>query len=77
MVKFLHRFTDSNEKQLKRLQSIVDRINELEADFTGLDDNELRNKTDDFRSRLEEGQSLDDILPEAFAAVREASRRNL
>ena len=77
MVKFLHRFTDSNEKQLKRLQPLVDKINEMEAYFTGLDDNELRNKTDEFRSRLEDGQSLDDILPEAFAAVREASRRYL
>lgn len=77
MVNFLHRFTDSNEKQLKRLQPTVDRINKLEADFTGLDDGQLRNKTEEFKSRLVAGESLDDILPEAFAAVREAARRKL
>ena len=52
MVKFFARFTDSNEKQLKHLQPIVDRINELEPGFEELSDAELRAKTDEFKARL-------------------------
>ena len=56
---------------------IVEQINALEDDFIKLSDEELKNKTLEFRSRLKEGETLDDILPEAFATVREAAKRTL
>ncbi|WP_456073040.1 preprotein translocase subunit SecA [Desertihabitans brevis] len=62
-------------KQLRRLQRIAEQVNSIEEDFTAMDDDELRGQTADFRARLEKGESLDDLLPEAFATVREASRR--
>ncbi len=75
MLKWLGGLRDSNEKELKRLESLVIEINELEADYKKLDDAALAAKTDEFKGRLKSGTSLSDILPEAFAAVREASRR--
>jgi len=75
--KWLGGFIDSNEKELKRLQPTVDRINELEPEFERLNDAELRAKTDEFKSRLKAGSSLDELLPEAFAAVREAAKRTI
>lgn len=77
MLKWLGSLIDSNEKELKRLEPIVDQINSLEPDFQKLSDAELRAKTDEFKARLKNGETLDDILPEAFAAVREASRRTI
>jgi len=77
MFKWLSNLTDSNEKELKRLQSTVNRINGLEAEFEQLSDAELRAKTDEFKARLKEGSSLDELLPEAFAAVREAAKRTI
>jgi preprotein translocase subunit SecA len=77
MFKFLGGLVDSNEKELKRLQPYVDRVNELEPEFEKLSDDALRAKTDEFKTRLQNGASLDDILPEAFAAVREAAKRTL
>ena len=74
MFKWLSNLTDSNEKELKRLQSTVNRINGLEAEFEQLSDAELRAKTDEFKARLKEGISLDELLPEAFAAVCGAGR---
>jgi len=62
---------------LRKLQSITGQVNDLEEDFVGLSDEELRGMTDEFRHRLGEGETLDDLLPEAFAAVREAARRTL
>ncbi len=70
-------FGDPNERKLKRFQPIVERINALEADFEKLSDDALRAKTDEFRKRHKGGESLDDLLPEAFAAVREAAKRTL
>ncbi len=70
-------FGDANEKELRKLQPTVDRINELEPDFEALGDDELRDKTTEFRGRFLAGESLDDILPEAYAAVREAAKRTL
>ena len=64
-------------KKLKELHSIVPLVNDLEPEMESLDDEALRAKTPEFKSRLEEGAFLDDILPEAFATVREASRRAL
>ena len=77
MFKWLGGFIDSNEKELKRLQPIVDRINELEPEFEQLSDAELRAKTDEFKARLKAGSSLDELLPEAFAAVRQAAKRTI
>ena len=77
MLKWLGSLTDSNEKEIKRLEPIVDEINSLEPDFQKLSDAELRAKTDEFKARLNNGETLDDILPEAFAAVREAARRTI
>ncbi|MFC1914196.1 preprotein translocase subunit SecA [Chloroflexota bacterium] len=77
MLKWLGGMLDSNEKELKKLQPAVDRINELEPDFEKLTDAELRARTDEFKARLRDGAELDDLLPEAFAAVREAARRTL
>ena len=70
-------FGTKNERELRRMQPIVDRINALEPDFKALDDDQLRSQTQVFRQRLEKGETLDDLLPEAFAAVREASVRTL
>jgi preprotein translocase subunit SecA len=66
---------DPNEKEIKRLMPIVHAINALEPEMMGLTDAELRAKTDEFRARLADGETLDDLLVEAYAVVREASRR--
>ncbi len=66
-----------NDRELKRLNPYVERINALEPEFQALSDDALRAKTDTFRERLRGGEALEDILPEAFAAVREASVRVL
>ena len=66
-----------SEKALARLSSLVERCNALEPAMMKLTDAELRAKTDEFRRRLDEGETLDDLMPEAFAAVREAARRTV
>jgi len=66
---------DPNAKEVKRLQPLVEEINAFEPDIQALSDAELRAKTDEFRQRLDGGETLDDLLPEAFAVVREASQR--
>ncbi|MEC9292821.1 MAG: preprotein translocase subunit SecA, partial [Chloroflexota bacterium] len=68
---------DSNEKALKAIHPLVDLINELEPRFEKLSDGDLKAVTTTLRSRYTEGESLGDLLPEAFAAVREASKRTL
>lgn len=70
-------FGDVNERDVKRLMKTVDVINKLEPDFVKLSDEALQGKTAEFRERLEKGETLDDLLPEAFATVREASKRVL
>ncbi|KRE97935.1 preprotein translocase subunit SecA [Paenibacillus sp. Soil766] len=70
-------FGDSNDREIKRMLKAVDYINELEASIKPLTDEELRGKTIEFRERLEKGEELDDLLPEAFAVVREAGIRVL
>ena len=77
MLKWLGGLVDSNEKQLKKLQPIVEQINQLEPEFEKLSDAELRAKTEEFRARLKDGETLDQLLPEAFAAVREAAKRTI
>ena len=70
-------FKTYSEKEVKRIMPIVRKINELEPDMEKLSDSELRGKTDELKKKLQEGKTLDDILPEAFAVVREASKRVL
>ncbi len=70
-------FGDSNEKAVKHLRWIVDEVNELEAEFEALSDDQLRELTAQFRERLDAGETLDDLAPEAYAAVREAAKRRL
>ena len=70
-------FKSYSEREVKRLKPIVSKINALEPEMEKLSDKELREKTPYFRERLENGETLDDILPEAFAVVREASKRVL
>lgn len=68
-------FGNKNDRELKRMDKIVKAINALEVDLEKLNDDELKAKTVEFRQRLDEGATLDQILPEAFATVREASKR--
>ena len=70
-------FKTYSEKEVKRVRPIVEKINSLEPEIQKLSDEELRNKTAEFKDRLTQGETLDDILPEAFAVVREASKRVL
>ena len=70
-------FKTYSEKEVKRIMPLVAKINGLEEEFSKLSDSELRNKTEEFKNRYEMGETLDDILPEAFATVREASKRVL
>jgi preprotein translocase subunit SecA len=70
-------FGSRNEREIKKLQPIVEEINQLEAKLKSLSDDQLKAQTGMFKGRLEQGQTLDDLLPEAFATVREASVRTL
>ena len=78
MLGFIKRFLgDNNDKEIKRMREIVDTINSYEAGLKDISDATLAGHTDKFKERLAKGETLDDILPEAFAVVREASRRVL
>ncbi|MCS7203292.1 MAG: preprotein translocase subunit SecA [Thermodesulfovibrio sp.] len=78
MVKFLEKiFGTKNERELKRLFKIVDEINSLEPFFSSLSDEALKAKTEEFKERLYKGESLDNLLKEAFATVREVAKRTL
>jgi preprotein translocase subunit SecA len=68
-------FGNSNERELKKLQPIVDKINSYEPNISKLNDGELKDKTAEFKERLNKGEALDNILPEAFAIVREVAKR--
>ena len=70
-------FKSYSEKEVKRIMPIVEKINSLEPQIKELTDEQLKNKTNEFKEQLKQGKTLDDILPEAFAVVREASRRVL
>ena len=70
-------FGSRNDRLIKQYSQIVKRINALEPALQGLSDEQLRAKTDEFRQRHTQGESLDDLLPEAFAVVREAGKREL
>lgn len=75
MLKMLRNLLDDNAREIKKLSKTVAEINSLEQSIAALSDSELRSKTPEFKERIEKGESLDDILPEAFAVVREASKR--
>lgn len=68
-------FGDSNERELKRLQPMVEKINSYGPDISKLNDEELKNKTTEFKKRLDEEETIDDLLPEVFAVVREVAKR--
>ena len=70
-------FGDANEKHLKRLQPLVDKINNLEKEFEKFSNEKLREKISEFKERLIKGETLDDLLPEAFTLIREAAKRTL
>jgi preprotein translocase subunit SecA len=70
-------FGSRNERLLKQYQRVVEQVNALEPQFEALDDSALKAKTDEFRARFAKGEALDDLLPEAFAVVREGSKRVL
>jgi len=70
-------FGDENKKYLKKAQKKVEKINQLEPEFEKLRDEQLKEKTLEFKKRLQKGETLDDLLPEAFALVREAAKRTL
>ena len=74
---FLKSLFDQNEQIISKCRKIVEKINSYEPEYEGFDNDQLKAKTDEFRSRLSNGETLDDILPEAFALVREASKRTL
>ena len=67
-------FGTENDRKLKKLRPLVAKINGLEPDFEKLTDDQLRLKTDEYKKQVQEGVSLDDLLPEAFATVREAAK---
>ncbi len=70
-------FGTPNDRKIKATRPLIDKINALEAEFEKLSDDDLRAKTEEFRKRAKDGESLDDLLPEAFANVREGARRAL
>ena len=70
-------FGSRNERVINRIQKTVSQINALESQYIQLSDEQLKAKTAEFKARLQQGASLDDLLPEAFATVREASKRVL
>ena len=66
-------FGDLNEKEVKKVSKIADRVMSHEDEMAALTDEQLREKTEEFKKRVQEGESLDDILPEAFAVCREGA----
>src|SRR5262245_46182832 len=74
----LKKFVGStNEREVKKIQPLVHKINELESQASSLTDEQLRSKTAEFKQRFEQGESLEDLLPETFAVVRESGKRVL
>ncbi|HBG00455.1 MAG TPA: preprotein translocase subunit SecA, partial [Firmicutes bacterium] len=76
-MKSIRNFFDPTERELKRLDSVVQSINAMEPEMQALSDSDLRGKTEYFQAKLRDGATLEDILGETFAVVRETSRRVL
>ena len=74
---FLKTLFDGNERELVKLRRTAERVNALEPQISALTDDQLRAKTDEFKARLEKGETLDQLMPEAFAVVREVGKRVL
>ena len=77
MLKFFGKFLDLNQREVERLAKVVESVNSFEPKIKKLSDSSLSKKTDDFKKRIEKGETLESILPEAFAVVREATQRTL
>src|SRR6185369_15942950 len=77
MLGILNKFFDSNKGEIKNLEPIVAKINELEKKVQKLKDSDFPKHTEELRKRVKKGETLDALLPEAFALVREAARRTL
>ena len=77
MSAFTKIFGTHSERELKRIQPVVDKIESYHETMASMTDEQLRDKTREYKERFQEGESLDDLLPEAFATVREAARRVL
>ncbi|GIN85284.1 protein translocase subunit SecA 1 [Heyndrickxia sporothermodurans] len=77
MVAFLEKVFDANKREIKRLDKLANQIEELASDMEKLSDDQLREKTEEFKQRYQNGETLDDLLVEAFAVVREGARRVL
>ena len=76
-MKLFSKIFGDNDREIRKYLPTVEQVNALEPAFEALTDDELRGKTDEFRDRLSEGEAVDDLLPEAFAAVRESARRQV
>ena len=68
-------FTSSNQKELNKLQKIVKQVNDKENQMIALENSEFPKKTEELKNRIKQGSKIDDLIPEAFALVREASKR--
>ncbi len=77
MFNIFGKFLDSNEREINKLQSFVDQVNSLEKKYTKLSDKQLQEKLEELRSQYKKGKNLEELLPDAFAAVREAANRTL
>ena len=77
MFKILGGLLDSNEREVNKLKPVVELVNSFEPEIKKLTDSKLKAKTEEFKKRLEKGETLDQLLPEAFATVREAARRSI
>src|SRR3989344_517513 len=77
MLGFLGKLIDSNDREIKKYQPVLDEINSFEKKIEKLTDKQLNEKFSEFKKRFDKGESLNELLPEAFAAVREATKRTL
>src|SRR5690606_18396583 len=77
MANILNKLFDFNKKEVKRLEKIADKVEALAGQFESLSDDALKAKTEEFKNRYQNGETVDALLPEAFATIREASRRVL
>src|SRR5687768_5524346 len=77
MLNIFNRFIDANQKEINKYLQVVEVINSLEKKYEKLSDKQLQEKSDQFKKEIEKGKTLDQILPDAFATVREAFKRTL